>query len=84
MGKKKKYWIKSGVKVANMVDLDRILTVNGLKYRKTRNRNTHVEYVLCSEVVDGRTEYSKHHTRDLVPEKVAKQGVMKSYEFINN
>lgn len=88
----KSKWIKKGLPVVHITNLNLIMTVEDFVYETKTIRNEsgvdekvkHLMGIRCKMVDDGGEEkYFKHHSKELVPAEVASKGVLEACKFIN-
>jgi hypothetical protein len=85
-------WIKSGLSVVNITNLDQILTVVKVVYKSKKvysesegeKRVSKIVGVECKNYdTDGKWQISLHHSKELVPLSVASKGKLESIKFVN-
>lgn len=85
-------WIKGGISVVNITNLEKVLTVSKAVYKSIKitdndgheKRINRLEGIQC-KVIDeqGRPVYSLHHSKELIPLAIASKGRLEAYKFIN-
>lgn len=83
---KKKRWIKSGISVASITDLDTIMTVEKIVYKSAKFGDKTVSKIIGVKCYffDGKTKITREvHSKELIPLNVVLQGKIECYKFIN-
>lgn len=83
-------WIKSGISVVNITNLDIVWVVSKICFRskkidvdgkiKNINRITGVE---VKRLEGNETKVTKFHSKELIPLSVASKGKLECYKFVN-
>jgi len=84
-------WIKSGLSVVNITNLDQIMTVNKVVYKSRKvyeegseKRVSKIVGIECKCLDgEGKWNYTMHHSKELVPLEVAGKGKMEAIRFVN-
>ena len=84
-------WIKSGLSVVNITNLDQIMTVNKVVYKSrklydgtTEKRVSKIVGVECKSLdSDGKWVMTMHHSKELIPLEVASKGKIEAIRFVN-
>lgn len=85
-------WIKKGLSVVNITNLELVMTVDHPVFQSKEIKDENGSLKRISRLIgiklkivgdDGKTEYSVHHSKELVPLSVVSKGKSEAYKFIN-
>lgn len=84
-------WIKPGIAVVHISNLEKILTVESIIYvskefivDEEKVRKSRIDGVRCQYYdSEGELKKSVHHSKELVPADIANKGKLEAFKFIN-
>ena len=84
-------WIKSGIPVVHITNLEKVLTVNKIVYKSKSIKDesgepkqvSRILGVECMSIEDSGTHTIMLHSKELIPLSVAQKGKTEVYKFIN-
>lgn len=88
----KSKWIKKGVPVVHITNLEKEFTVDHIIFKSTKvtdddGKVKNISKIIGVELIsvngDGKVEKTVFHSRELVPLSIAEKGKLEAYKFIN-
>ena len=85
-------WIKKGIAVVNITNLDVVMTVDHPIFQSKEVKDEHGEPKRISRLIgiecnivneSGKTDKSVHHSKELVPLAIAKKGSVEACKFVS-
>ena len=81
-----KRWIKKGLSVVTITDLDTSLVVEKIVFQTKKIGNQNISRIVgveCYHRVNGKKNISMVHSKELIPLSIAQKGKSECYKFIN-
>lgn len=88
----KRKWIKRGVPVVHITNLDKEFTVDHIIFKSHKTTTDDGRQINISRIIgvelnsvssDGKIEKTVVHSKEIVPVEVAMKGKLEAYKFIN-
>jgi len=87
-----KHWIKKGIPVVNITNLEKVFIVDHIVFKSKRIRVNaeekknvnHIVGVKCYYIDDNNEKINMvFHSKELVPVDIAKKGILEACNFVN-